>query len=106
MAITSIGGALADGTTKTQNTEFFTTDLSPQANSVFHIQLTLASDVALEVTFDTGTNWTALNGNVTLGVDKLHTFSLFMQRGDLFNMRIPTAGGSVIDHIRVVEETV
>ena len=95
-----------DGQTKTQNTEFFTADITPEKAGAFHFQLSFASDVAIQITLDSGSNWKNLNGGVTLGVDNLTTFTIFTKRGDTFNARIPTSGGSVVDVARVVEELV
>lgn len=92
-----------DGITKAQNAKFFTTDLVPIHTGIFTIQLSLSASVIIEVTFDSGSNWTALNSNVALGIDQLFIFDVGVKTGDAFNMRIPTAGGAVVDIGRVYQ---
>jgi len=93
-----------DGETETQNTEWFGSDLIPTDNSIVRVEISVSAAVVVEVTFDSGSNWTALNSNVALGVDQLNIFDIFVKTGDTLNFRIPTAGGAVVDIGRVYQE--
>ena len=92
-----------DGATEAQNAEWFATDLSPSNNGFFTLEISVSAAVVIEVTFDSGTNFTALNSGVALGVDQLFLFDVYVRLGDTFNIRIPTAGGATVDIGRVYQ---
>ena len=92
-----------DGVTEAQNTEWFAADITPTGIGLFRFEVSVSAAVVIEVTLDSGANWTALNGNVALVADSLYTFDIFVQADDDFNIRIPTAGGAVVDIGRVYQ---
>ena len=92
-----------DGVTEAQNAEWFATDLLPTMNGVFRLEISVSAAVVIEITFDSGTNFTALNSNVALGADQLNIFDVCIRVGDTFNIRIPTAGGATVDIGRVYQ---
>jgi len=92
-----------DGATEAQNAEWFATDLAPTVTGLFRLEISVSAAVVVEVTFDSGSNFTALNKNVALGVDQLFVFDVFVKIGDTFNMRIPTSGGATVDVGRVYQ---
>jgi len=89
-----------DGTSKTSGTECFTADLEPVANGIYRIEVSGSVAHALEVTFNSGTNWHFLNGGVDLAVDNLYIFDVVIRTGDLFNMR-QASGTVVFDILRI-----
>jgi len=93
-----------DGETETQNTEWFVSDLLPVHSGLMRVEISVSAAVVVEVTFDSGTNFTALNSNAVLGVDQLFIFDLFVKTGDTINFRIPTAGGATVDIGRIYQE--
>jgi len=92
-----------DGVTEAQNAEWFAADITPTGIGLFRFEVSVSLAVVIEVTLDSGANWTALNGNVALVADSLYTFDIFVQADDAFNIRIPTAGGAVVDIGRVYQ---
>jgi len=89
-----------DGTSKTSGTECFTADLAPVANGIYRIEVSGSLAHVLEVTFDSGTNWTKLNSGTTLIADQLYIFDIMIKTGDAFNMRQST-GTVVFDILRI-----
>jgi len=92
-----------DGATEAQNAEWFASDLVPTLNTIFRIEISVSAAVVVEITLDSGSNFTALNTNTALGADQLFVFDVFVKIGDTFNMRIPTAGGATVDIGRVYQ---
>ena len=92
-----------DGATEAQNAEWFTTDLAPTLNGIFRLEVSVSAAVVIEVTFDSGSNFTALNSNNSIGADQLFVFDIYVRVGDTFNIRIPTAGGATVDIGRVYQ---
>ena len=92
-----------DGETESQNTEWFATDLAPTLNGIFRLEVSVSAAVVIEVTFDSGSNFIALNSNNTIGADQLFVFDIYVRVGDTFNIRIPTAGGATVDIGRVYQ---
>lgn len=93
---------------KAANAEWFAADLTANIETdiaiVFEIQVSVSVAVVVEVTFDSGSNWTALNNGTAIGADKLHTFDVKLRSTDTFNMRTPTAGGATVD-VCTVDQT-
>jgi len=89
-----------DGLSRTTGQETFAADLSPVANGIYRIEVSGSLAHVLEVTFDSGTNWTKLNGGVDLTADNLYIFDVVIKRGDAFNMRQAT-GTVVFDILRI-----
>ncbi len=94
----------AEGVVKAQNAEWFSSDLIPAYSGLVRIEISLSTAVVIEITFDSGANYTALNRNIALLVDSLYIFDVFCRAGDLLNFRIPTAGGATIDIGRIYQE--
>ena len=90
-----------DGTVKAQNAEFFSADITAQKTGIFRLMLSLSATKVVDVTFDSGSNWTALNDGTSLTTDQLYAFDVMVKVGDTFNMRIPTASGATVDVGRV-----
>lgn len=82
--------------TKTQNTEWLAQDLIPTKTGKVRITVCLDTEVVVEVTINSGTNFVALNENNALVADALYIFDIGVRVGDKFNVRIPTAGGATI----------
>ena len=93
-----------DGVTEAQNAEWFATDVTPVHSGLMRIEISVSVAVVVEITFDSGTNFTALNSNVALTADSLYIFDVFCKVGDLLNFRIPTAGGAITDIARMYQE--
>jgi len=103
-----MAGVNAIGSTtgsKTQNTEWFATDLSPVVlapkTAKFRITVSCSATVIVEITLDSGSNWTALNSGTAIGADEIFLFDVPVRNGDTFNMRTPTAGGCTVDICRI-----
>ncbi len=100
--VNAIGSATG---VKAQNAEWFATDLSPVVIAPkvakFRIIVSCSAAVVVDVTLDSGSNWTALNSGKVVGIDQLFTFDVPVRNGDTFNMRTPTAGGCTVDICRV-----
>ena len=89
-----------DGTSKTTGTECFTADLAPVANGIYRIEVSGSLAHVLEVTLDSGSNWTKLNNGTTLVADQIYIFDVTVNTGDAFNMRQST-GTVVFDILRI-----
>jgi len=89
-----------DGVSKTSGTECFSADLSPVANGTYRIEVSGSLAHVLEVTFDSGGNWTKLNSGTLLVADQLYIFDVMIKTGDTFNMRQAT-GTVVFDILRI-----
>ena len=89
-----------DGTSKTSGTECFTADLVPVANGIYRIEVSGSLAHVLEVSFDSGSNWTKLNNGTTLVADQLYIFDVMVKAGDAFQMRQAT-GTVVFDILRI-----
>ena len=92
-----------DGETEAQNAEWFSSDLLPTLNGIFRLEVSVSAAVVVEITFDSGSNYTALNSNNAIAADQLHVFDIYVRTGDTFNIRIPTGGGAVVDIGRVYQ---
>jgi len=98
--VNSIGDATG---VKTQNEEWFATDLVPTKNSKFRTTISLNVSVKIQVTLDSGTTWVTLNSDVALTANSLYVFDVAVRVKDNFNMRIPTAGGATVELCRIDE---
>jgi len=95
--------ASIDGTSKTSGTECFTADLrSTESVGIFRIQVSGSANHVLEVTFDSGSNWTKLNSGGTLTADEIYIFDVIVHKADTFNMRQSTTT-VVFDILRVYQ---
>jgi len=88
---------------KTQNEEWFSTDLSPTKIGKFRTTMCLDVAVKIQATVDSGTTWVTLNSDIALAANSLHLFDVSVRVNDNFNIRIPTAGGATIQLCRVDE---
>ena len=86
---------------KTQNTEWFATDIVIDDNIKAIISVAENTGVTVEVTKDSGTTWVSLFSGAALTVDAEHTFDVHVRTGDLFNMRTPTVGGTTVHWCRI-----
>ena len=86
---------------KAANAEWLAEDYAPdvQVGKAVDLicQFSLSADVVVEVTLNSGTDWTKLNSGVALGVDQLKQFDVFATNGDLVNFRTATVGGTTVD---------
>ena len=86
---------------KAQNAEWGATDYTPDVavgkSMNLILQVSVSAAVIVEVTLDSGSNWTALNSGVAIPIDQLFQFDIFATNGDLVNFRTPTVGGATID---------
>jgi len=93
---------------KAANAEWFTADLTADIENniavVFEVQVSFSIAVAVEVTFDSGSNWTVLNDSTAIGANKIHIFDIKLRDTDTFNMRTPTTSGATID-VCTVDQT-
>jgi len=94
--------ATIDGTSKTSGTECFTADLVPERHATYRIMVSGSLAHVLEVTVNSGTDWTKLNNGTTLVADQLYTFDVQVLDGDAFNMRQAT-GTVVFDILRIIK---
>lgn len=96
---------------KSQNTEWFASDLTPGLQSGkavdFIIELELATTVQaagnLEYTVDSGSTWHKL-GDGSAAVDTTLRFRVMVVEGDNFNMRSINASGATVDRCVVVAD--
>jgi len=89
---------------KALDAEIFAADLTTQSYSKWIIIWSASTAEALEVTYDSGSNWTDITGQiVATKADALETFTIYVGPNDTFNMREGTNGGT-IDICRVIEE--
>lgn len=84
---------------KTQNTEFFTTDLQPDNTGTLRINFSGAEIVEIEITKDSGTSWVTLIQSTTADLDTVLTTGVRI--GDQVNFRTPTASGITFDYFNV-----
>jgi len=94
---------------KPQNTEwsandFIPIDIPPGKCADLICQFSLDATVVIEVTFDSGSNWAALNSGVAIGANQLFQFDVFTVNGDLINFRTPTAGGANVIFGAIIED--
>ena len=95
--------ASIDGESKTTGTECFTADLkSTESIGIFRIQVSGSLTHVLEVTFDSGSNWTKLNSGGDITADEIFIFDVIVHKADNFNMRQST-GTVVFDILRVYQ---
>lgn len=92
---------------KTINTEWLAADLIPDVDTdkATTFKVTMAFSVTapvVEVTYDSGTTWVALNGGGVIPISQLFSFELpGLNKDDLVNFRTPTTGGTTLDIFRV-----
>ena len=92
---------------KSQNDEWFATDIDPGIRAGKMIELTLqisfsVTPVIVEVTLDGGATWSELNTGVLIPIGKLHSFSMFVKNNDQINFRTPTVSGTTLDICYVI----
>jgi hypothetical protein len=105
-AMTKIGTPVEVGTikqtSKAVNTDYFATNLSPQANAgpVLHrIQIRLATGSIVKVEMDDGTNTNIeydLNGGTALGAGQVFIFDIVVPQGYSYNIQHET-GTQLVD---------
>ena len=89
-----------DALSRTSGQECFAADLVPVANGIYRIEVSGSLAHVLEVSFDSGSNWTKLNNGTTLVADQLYIFDVMVKTGDAFQMRQGT-GTVVFDILRI-----
>ena len=94
---------------KAQNAEWFSADLQEQqiseqfGASKFRLTLAISSEVAVQVTLDSGSTWVYLNASDPLKADSLYMFDVGIRDGDNFNMRTNDSSGTTVRFCRVSE---
>jgi hypothetical protein len=94
---------------KAQNVEWFSADLQEQqvseqfGASKFRLTLAISSEVAVQVTLDSGTTWVYLNASDAIKADSLYMFDVGVRQGDNFNMRTDDSSGTTVRFCRVSE---
>ena len=94
---------------KAQNVEWFSADLQEQqvseqfGASKFRLTIGINSEVKVQVTLDSGSNWLYLNGGNALVADSIYMFDVGVRDGDNFNMRTDDASGTTVKLCRVSE---
>jgi len=92
---------------KTQNTEFFGTDIvsTIEDGKATKYRLTMAFTVTppvIEVTYDSGSNWIPINSGGAIPIGQLFQIDIpGIDNTDLINFRTPTTGGTTITIFRV-----
>lgn len=83
--------SLAQGTNKTTDTEFLTTDVDVglRSDRSGKLRTTISMDAAaiFEVTLNSGTTWVELNSGAILGANQLFVFDVPIFSGDKINFR-------------------
>jgi hypothetical protein len=94
---------------KSQNTEWFSSDLQEQAvneqfgASKFRVTLAISSEVKVQLTLDSGTTWVYFNEDSALKADSIYVFDVPVRQGDTFNMRTNDSAGTTVRFCRVSE---
>ena len=90
-------------TSKGIDVEWLTEDISVEIDDDRVVELTMEvtvdTELILEVSFDSGANWTQLNSAVAVPIDELFTLTVIAKNGDLINFRSGTA--STVDRFVV-----
>jgi len=91
---------------KTQNTEWLASDLVPAIeagrSTSFRLTFVLSLAVVIEITFDSGATWIALNSGSPYAADNLISVLIpGVDRDDTINFRTPTSGGVTLDRFIV-----
>ncbi len=86
---------------KAQNEEWLASDFEPgtRANKALRLILEISLSVQnaiIEVTFDSGVTFSALNSGTALTIGNTFLFDVFVKNGDQFNIRTPTGGGTTV----------
>ena len=92
---------------KAEDAEFFATDLAPTVTadyaSKFKIGIVALAGDAIEVTWDSGSNWELLVETTELVANKYAEKVIVVRNGDTVNFRCPTTGGTTLDKFQVDE---
>lgn len=89
------------------NAEFLAADIVPDVDveKATTLRVTMAFTVTapiVEVTYNSGTDWIALNGGAPIPISQLFAFDLpGLDKDDLVNFRTPTTGGTTLKIFRV-----
>lgn len=92
---------------KTQNTEWLAADIVPDvdAGKATNLRVTMAFTAnapVVEVTYDSGSTWHALNAGVAIPINQLFSFFLpGVDKDDTINFRTPSASGTTLNIFRV-----
>lgn len=94
---------------KTQNTEWFSSDLTTETTSEqfsaskFRITIGITAEKKVQVTLDSGSNWLYLNSGDAIKADSLYVFDVPVRQDSNFNMRTDETGGCTIAVCNVSE---
>jgi len=91
-----------DGLSRTTGQEVFAADLVPERHAIWRIMVSGSLAHVLEVSVNSGTDWTKLNSGAELVADQLYTFDIQVLDGDTFQMRQST-GTVVFDILRIIK---
>lgn len=106
MAFKIVGDSDTSVGSKAQNAEFFGSDLTLTQPSlgngaIWHCQFSASDACNVDVTFDSGTNWTELTALVT---DTLVTIDIYVARTDQVNFRQDNVAARTIDINTILQE--
>lgn len=93
-----------------QNAEFLASDIVPkvEGSNATTLKITIAVSVTaavLEISFDSGVTWFALNAAVPLVIGDLNIFEIpGVDSTDLINFRASNVSGTTLDYFRVTSE--
>lgn len=109
MGITNLYERVTYSGAKAQNAEWGATDYTGLADSgqveACVLQLAVSVTAAVvEVTFDSGTTWSAINSGTALAVGNLYQFPVYITNGDTFNIRATNASGTTVDTAKLVSD--
>jgi hypothetical protein len=109
MGITNLYERATYSGAKAQNAEWGSSDYTGLADTakaeLCILQVSVSTTAAVvEITLDSGSTWTALNGGVTLATGKLYQFDIYITGGDTFNIRASNSSGTTVDTAKLVSD--
>jgi len=94
---------------KAQNAEWAATDYTGLADTdraemcILQVAVSVTAAV-IEVTFDSGSTWYALNSGVAIAIGQLFQFDIYITGGETFNIRASNASGTTVDDAKLVSD--
>ncbi len=79
-----------------QDIEWLSTDYRVDDLGKFRCNIVVSSEVAVDYTINSGTNWIKINAGDNLLANCGYGFDIYVRAGDLINFRTPTAGGTTV----------
>ena len=62
------------------------------------------TNAVVEVTFDSGSNWYAINDGDALVIGRMYQFDIYITGGETFNIRATNVGGTTVDDAKIVSD--